>query len=84
LAENKYPQNIIKSTDRSIKTWAVVLVMKFEAAKYGICLIRALIPILKPFIIKQVLHKHNFHQFLCILSNNPKDFDDFDAEMMYV
>jgi hypothetical protein len=82
MATTKYGKHIIKAPIALAKRGPPLPSLNFLAAKYGVDAGWILVPVFKPVIMHEIPHKHDFHQFLCILGSDPKNIGELGAEIV--
>jgi hypothetical protein len=77
----KYAQHILKAPIQPAQQGPLISTMRFFFAPFGVNATCILVPVLEPRLMEEQPHRHNFHQFLCLLGSNPLNIGDFDAEI---
>lgn len=80
-AGTKYGKHLMDAPIGMAKMGPQLPTLNFNAAEYGIDAGWIVVPVLEPVKMHPIPHKHDFHQFLCILGSNPENLAEFDAEV---
>jgi hypothetical protein len=78
---NKYDKHLIKAPIGPAKNGPPIQTLHFSAAEYGVDAGWFVVPVLQPRVMEDKPHKHDFHQFFCYLGSNPRNLEEFDAEI---
>jgi hypothetical protein len=77
----EFGRHILKAPVGPAQQGPPLSTMRFFFAPYGANATCILVPVLQPRLMEDKPHKHDFHQFLCLLGSNPLNIGDFDAEI---
>jgi hypothetical protein len=77
----RYARHILKAPVQPAHQGPPISTMQFFFAEYGVNATCILVPVWEPRLMEAQPHKHDFHQFLCLLGGDPLNIGDFGAEI---